>query len=252
MSDLDDIQMRFNRCLRWYLGAQLKGNSTYLMLNTAIKYQKVFARLKQREPQYDCLPDDEDWLLAKEMCDKLKIFYTFTEKFSGVKYPTTNLFFPSFCDIRLSLNEWKKSKVGVIKEMAYEMIEKFEEYWFVINGVMAVEIMLDPRFKMKLIEFYFPQIYGQAFSKIEIDRVRDLCVDLATEYELKVKFAETSVSQNDLSFTSEMHGFNDDVDPLEKFDMFVSSNAPTSTVKSELTNYLEEDLLPRIVPKVDL
>lgn len=116
--------------------------------------------------------------------------------------------------------------------MAYEMTEKFEEYWFVINGVMAVEIMLDPRFKMKLIEFYFPQLYGQAFPKIKIDRVRNLCVDMATEYELKVKFAETSVSQNDLSFTSEMHGFNDDVDPLEKFDMFVFSTAPTSTVKS--------------------
>ncbi|XP_026440579.1 zinc finger BED domain-containing protein RICESLEEPER 2-like [Papaver somniferum] len=240
-------QLNISSINKLVLDCETRCNSTYLMLNTAIKYHKVFARLKQREPQYDCLPDDEDWLLAKEMCDKLKIFYTFTEKFSGVKYPTTNLFFPSFFDIRLSLNEWKKSKVGVIKEMAYEMIENFEEYWFVINGVMAVAIMLDPRFKMKLIEFYFPQIYGQAFSKIEIDRVRDLCVDLATEYELKVKFAETFVSQNDLSFTSEMHGFNDDVDLLEKFYMFVSNTAPTSTVKSELTNYLEEDLLPRIV-----
>ncbi|XP_026451736.1 zinc finger BED domain-containing protein RICESLEEPER 2-like [Papaver somniferum] len=220
-------QLNISSINKLVLDCETRWNSTYLMLNTAIKYQNVFARLKQRETQYDCLPDDEDWLLAKEMCDKLKIFYTFTENFYGVKYPTTNLFFPNFCDIRLSLNEWNKSKVGVIKEMAYEMIEKFEMYWFVING-------------------------GQAFSKIEIDRVRDLCVDLATEYELKVKFAETSVSQNDLSFTSEMHGFNDDVDPLEKFDMFVSNTAPTSTVKSELTNYLEEDLLPRIVPEVDL
>ncbi|XP_026400245.1 zinc finger BED domain-containing protein RICESLEEPER 2-like [Papaver somniferum] len=228
------------------LDCETRWNSTYMMLNIVIKYQRVFTRLKQREPQYKYFPGEEDWSLAREMCDKLKIFYNFTEKFSGVKYPTTNLFFPSICEIRLSLNEWSKSKFDVIRKMASGMIEKFQEYWMVINGMMAVAIMLDPRFKMKLIQFYFPQIYGPSFADFEMTRVSNLCYDLAKEYELKV-FADKSIGQSDFSSTSrsEMYGLDDDVDPLDKFDMFVSNSTQTSTVKSELTCYLEESLLPR-------
>ncbi|XP_026396632.1 zinc finger BED domain-containing protein RICESLEEPER 2-like [Papaver somniferum] len=183
------------------LDCETRWNSTYMMLNIAIKYQRVFTRLKQREPQYKYFPGEEDWSLAREMCDKLKIFYNFTEKFSGVKYPTTNLFFPSICEIRLSLNEWSKSKFDVIREMA---------------------------------------------SDFEMTRVSNLCFDLAKEYELKV-FADKSIGQSDFSSTSrsEMYGLDDDVDPLDKFDMFVSNSTQTSTVKSELTCYLEESLLPR-------
>ncbi|XP_026452125.1 zinc finger BED domain-containing protein RICESLEEPER 2-like [Papaver somniferum] len=183
------------------LDCETRWNSTYMMLNISIKYQRVFTLLKQREPQYKYFPGEEDWSLGTEMCDKLKIFYNFTEKFSGVKYPTTNLFFPSICEIRLSLNEWSKSKFDVIREMASGMIEKFQEYWMVINGIMAVAIMLDPRFKMKLIQFYFPQIYGPSFADFEMTRVSNLCFDLAKEYELKV-FADKSIGQSDFSSTS--------------------------------------------------
>ena len=58
------------------------------MLTTALIYKDVFARLKQREFSYKTLPSDHDWMLAKKMCDKLKLFYSVTEMFSGTKYPT--------------------------------------------------------------------------------------------------------------------------------------------------------------------
>ena len=66
------------------------------MLSKTLKYKKVFYRLQQREPQYKNAPDEKEWALASELCDRLKIFYNVTELFSGTKYPTTNIFSPKY------------------------------------------------------------------------------------------------------------------------------------------------------------
>ncbi|KAJ0087701.1 hypothetical protein Patl1_31926 [Pistacia atlantica] len=77
-------------------------NSTYLMLETAFIYKDMFFRLKLRQPQYRCLPTEEKWELAEQVCSKLKIFYVATNLFSGTKYSTSNIYFPKFCEIRIA------------------------------------------------------------------------------------------------------------------------------------------------------
>ncbi|KAL5560206.1 hypothetical protein UlMin_036417 [Ulmus minor] len=61
------------------LDIKTRWNSTYLMLSTALLYKDVFSRLRQREPQYrklgPKLPSEEGWVLAKEMCERLKPFF---------------------------------------------------------------------------------------------------------------------------------------------------------------------------------
>ncbi|KAL4595873.1 hypothetical protein ACB092_12G124000 [Castanea dentata] len=47
----------------------------------------------------------------------------------------------------------------VIRSMTFKMLEKFDCYWNVIHGVMAVTTILDPRYKIELLEYYFPIIY---------------------------------------------------------------------------------------------
>ena len=61
------------------------------MLSTVIPYKIVFTCLKQQESVYIYLPLGEDWVKAKNMCDKLIKVYHVTELFSGTKYPTANL-----------------------------------------------------------------------------------------------------------------------------------------------------------------
>lgn len=77
-------------------------NSTYLMLSTALLYKSVFTRLRQRDSNFKTCPLDSDWVLASEICDKLKLFYVVTEMLSGTNYPTTNIFFPQICKIKLA------------------------------------------------------------------------------------------------------------------------------------------------------
>ena len=47
---------------------------------------------------------------------------------------------------------------------------------------MAVAAILDPRYKMKLLEFYYPNIYSDNFDS-EIEKIKNLCYDLLDEYE---------------------------------------------------------------------
>ncbi|KAK9981952.1 hypothetical protein SO802_035185 [Lithocarpus litseifolius] len=44
------------------------------------------------------------------------------------------------------------------------------------------QAILDPRYKMKLLEFYYPNIYGNN-SNLEIEKIKNLCYDLLDEYE---------------------------------------------------------------------
>ena len=61
------------------------------------------------------------------------------------------------------------------------MLEKFRKYWDEIHGVMVVAVVLDPKYKMVLVDYFFPQIYGSDAST-HIDRIRTLCSDFYSEY----------------------------------------------------------------------
>ena len=122
----EQLEIPYSKKLR--MDCRTRWNSTYLMLVSALPYLEVFKRLTQREPQYKSLPSDDDWKMATEICEKLEIFYKVTELFLGTQYPTSNVYFPKVCEIRLALNEWIFSSNSTIQGMADSMIPKFEKY----------------------------------------------------------------------------------------------------------------------------
>nr|XP_028957589.1 zinc finger BED domain-containing protein RICESLEEPER 2-like [Malus domestica] len=236
-------QLKLPGTKKMVLDCKTRWNSTFLMIQSALIYKDVFPRLKQRESQYKCLPDDRDWEMAREICEKLKLFYNVSELFYGTKYPTTNLYFPKICEIRLSLTRLLTSRRDEIKNMARSMIEKFDKYWSVIHGIMAVATVLDPRFKMRLIEYFFPLMYGQ-YASNEIDKIRKYCYDLIKECGSN----HSSNMGHQPSFTSSHLNQSDfeEMNPLmDNFDLFVSSTVSTDNEKSELDHYLDEAVLPR-------
>ncbi|KAJ9542242.1 hypothetical protein OSB04_028748 [Centaurea solstitialis] len=166
------------------LDCKTRWNSVYIMLNVALEYKNVFNRLSKKEISYVCLPSEDQWAMASIVCEKLKVFYRVTEKFSGTLYPTSNIFFPLVCEIKVSLLSWKSSPHEVIRNMTSSMLLKFNKYWSVIHEVMSVAIVLDPRYKLKLINYFFPKIYGDE-AKSEVMRIRNLCVELFEDYKKK-------------------------------------------------------------------
>jgi hypothetical protein len=69
-----ELNIKFER--RLCLDCKTRWNSTYIMLSTALEYKTVFARVALFEklfaPMY---PTEADWKVAKDVCDRLKMFY---------------------------------------------------------------------------------------------------------------------------------------------------------------------------------
>ncbi|KAG6480334.1 hypothetical protein ZIOFF_063834 [Zingiber officinale] len=205
------------------LDCKTRWNSTYLMLNTALEYEAVFARLKQRETLYKRVPTQEDWSKVRDISSKLELFFDVTELFSGTKYPTINLFFSTICDIKLAIGDWLLSDDNLVKTMATNMKVKFEKYWDVMNCLLAIGSILDPRYKMKTVKFYYPLVYGD-MSSYEIEKLKKKLCDIVEEYEKKskqsqkVKNAQSSSSRSPLPKRGSY---------ADKFEMFMDSNTST-------------------------
>ncbi|KAG5552225.1 hypothetical protein RHGRI_010340 [Rhododendron griersonianum] len=137
-------------------------------------------------------------------------------------------------------NDWKLAVeiCGRLK-LFYNVTELFNGTRYPTANLFFAKILLDPRDKMTLIEYYFRRIFGiEAESKIEA--ILRLCCDLLTEYQGRLNTGGGESSSKVVSNVG-------DGDDLSDFDKFVSSRkkAKTSHVKTELDNYLEEEVLPR-------
>ncbi|XP_022865255.1 zinc finger BED domain-containing protein RICESLEEPER 2-like [Olea europaea var. sylvestris] len=236
-------QMKIPCGKKLLLDCKTRWNSTYLMIHTALLYKELFPRLRQREPHYRSVPSESDWELATEICDKLEIFYEATELFSGTKYPTANLYFPNICDIKLAIRDWSTSSCDEVKWMASSMKEKFDKYWSGMHEILAVATILDPRYKMKLVEYYFPLIFGDEAQE-EAEKIRTFCHKLLKEYKRPHRSTENtylfpSSSQSESSTTSEHSR-------MAGFDTFVSLSVTADHVKTEFDVFLDEPVLPRV------
>ncbi|XP_073223449.1 zinc finger BED domain-containing protein DAYSLEEPER-like [Cicer arietinum] len=110
----------------------------------------------------------------------------------------------------------------------------------VVHEIMRVAAVLDPRYKIKLLEYYYVKLYGNDAND-QVKSIRQLCYDLFYEYQLKMNNGSSSDSQ-----MLDVHFSNVEDDGLEDYDLYVrKKRARTSFVKIELDVYLEEEVLPR-------
>ncbi|XP_009797298.2 zinc finger BED domain-containing protein RICESLEEPER 2-like isoform X1 [Nicotiana sylvestris] len=170
-------KLEYNCPTRW--------NSTYLMLRTAIEYKEVFNKLSLTDTNYKSYPTEEQWSNAEDVSDKLKLFYHITKQFSGTQYPTSSQYFTKVCEIKLELEAWVKELNPLISDITSAMLLKFKKYWDDVHILMGVAAIFDPRYKMRLVEFFLPLIYGEEVST-KIQEVRSSCYDLFQDYMSKL------------------------------------------------------------------
>lgn len=102
--------------------------------------------------------------MALTLFQCLKKFYVLTEVLSGTSYPTANLCYRGFCEIKDLLEKWCGSEDCTIRDMAVAMSVKFEKYWKKSSTALVVACFLDPRYKKRLIEFYMKRFYGDLYQ----------------------------------------------------------------------------------------
>lgn len=220
-------------------------NSTYVMLEVALEYREAFSLLQENDTVYTMCPSDIEWERVTLVISYLKLFVEVANEFTRFKSSTANIYFPELCNIHLQLIEWCKNSDPCISSLASKMRSKFEEYWDRCGSGLAVAAMLDPRYKMKLVEYYYPLIYGSSASE-RIDDVFHCVKELYNEHSICSPLASI-----DQGLAWQVGGgarcSPASRDRLMGFDKFLHDTSQSEGTKSDLDKYLEEPLFPRSV-----
>ncbi|XP_047342445.1 zinc finger BED domain-containing protein RICESLEEPER 1-like [Impatiens glandulifera] len=217
----------------------LRWNSTYIMLEIAVEFKDVFSLLRESDSNYSMCPSDVEWGRAGVITGFLKLFVEVCNNFAGNKSPTANLYFPEICDVHLRLKEWCQNPDDCVSSLATKMKSKFDDYWKKCSLPMAIAAILDPRFKMKLVEFYYRQFYQGNASEC----ISDVSNSIKALYNGHAICSPLDSHGPGLACQMGPNGV-ESRDRLIGFDKFLHETSQSQNLKSDLEKYLEEPLFP--------
>ncbi|XP_074375693.1 zinc finger BED domain-containing protein DAYSLEEPER-like [Apium graveolens] len=225
---------------------QTKWDTTYHMLAAASELKEVFSCLSASDPNYNEMLTIEEWRKVDILCIYLKLFFDAANILLDPTHQTTNLLYHEVSNIQLELARAAMSQDTFTSSLTKPLQEKFNKYWNSCILVLAVAVIMDPRFKMKLVEFNFSKIYGEdaeTWIKVVDEGVHELFV----EYIVLSLPPPTFVVEDNKGVKKEMspEDENSDSDDFLDFEVYISEIAGSQNMKSELDQYLEEPLLPR-------
>ncbi|XP_019168370.1 PREDICTED: zinc finger BED domain-containing protein RICESLEEPER 2-like [Ipomoea nil] len=169
LADLIGVEAKNSLCLdvptRW--------NSTYMMLNTALLFQKVFEAYDDHDNSFKSdlggsVPDFLDWESIQSLVMILKSFYEMTVRISGSLYVTSNTFFSEISDLSCLLKNMEEATEDSVKLMGKNMRAKFDKYWGEpekMNFLIFYANILDTRDKIEYMPIQFNQLYGEDKGK---------------------------------------------------------------------------------------
>ncbi|XP_057808840.1 LOW QUALITY PROTEIN: serine/threonine-protein kinase ATM [Salvia miltiorrhiza] len=178
-------------------------NATYFMLSCALEFKAVFPRYQQRDPSYTTLPSDEEWEKVRIVCSFLEDFHEITELISGSEYPTANLFLVKLVHIKSlltyeSLDKDSGTTATFMEKMLEKMKLKFDKYWGSCNLLISIAAVLDPRNKMKYIEWCADNCYsgveGIELKVTVFETLRNLYAEYVEAY--RVSTSTTNIVRN--------------------------------------------------------
>ena len=131
-------------------------NSTYDMLNEALKYKVALNRYATE--QHHEAPSDYEWANVEALHGFLQEFSEATKTFSVDRHPTAHLFLKMLLAIRDVLLDETWNTNELLNELADRMHTKFQKYWTNPNIALLIAAVLDPSMKTDFIKFYFHTI----------------------------------------------------------------------------------------------
>ncbi|KAL9232010.1 hypothetical protein vseg_007160 [Gypsophila vaccaria] len=226
-----------------------KWDSTYHMLSTACELKEVFSCLDTYDPHYKLAPLMDDWKFIDALCAYLKLLFEGAHILMAEIYPAAHKFFHEAYRIQFELAHGAFSDDPIVSDLVRPLSEKFDMYWRDCCVVLAMAVVMDPRYKLKLVRFTLTKLYGEDEGDIWVRTIDETMHDLYFEY-----IAQTLP----LPSIHVDHGFDEFIkadshsdeaassgDGFSDFDIYISEVSSNNETKSELDQYLDEPLLPR-------
>lgn len=214
-----------------------KWNTTYEMLLAASELKEVFSCLDTSDPDYRETPSVADWKQVEDICTYLKLLYETASLLTSKTCPPSNVFFHEIWKIQLELGRASSSEDPFVSGLAKSLQERFHKYWQNSCLILAVAVAMDPRFKMKLVEFSFTKLFGEdapGYIRVVDAGIHELFDEYGTVY-----------AEDGSSATAKTNVQQGGANGLTDFDVYIMETTNQQN-KSELDLYLEESLLPRI------
>ncbi|XP_027330436.1 zinc finger BED domain-containing protein DAYSLEEPER-like isoform X6 [Abrus precatorius] len=237
-----------------FIDDQTQWNTTYQMLVAASELKEVFSCLDTSDPDYKGAPSMQDWKLVETLCTYLKPIFDAVNILTTTTHPTAITFFHEVWKLQLDLARAVVNEDPFISNLTKPMQEKVDKYWKDCSLVLAIAVVMDPRFKMKLVEFSFTKVYGDdahMYVKIVDDGIHELFHEYVTlPLPLTPAYAEEGSAGSQTKTEGSPGGTLLSDNGLTDFDVYIMETT-NQQMKSELDQYLEESLLPR-VPDFDV
>uniref|UniRef100_A0A803LAE6 BED-type domain-containing protein n=1 Tax=Chenopodium quinoa TaxID=63459 RepID=A0A803LAE6_CHEQI len=239
------------------LDAETRWNSTYLMLECALLYQKAFDLLENSDggkffselTKISGVPTDMDWHRVASFIPFLKIFYDATLRLSGSLYATTNVYLVELVAIGKMIK--KKCECVDIGEklMASGMKKRHDKYWENVDNInlmLYVAVVLDPRRKMHYVKWAINDQYDSDKATQLYNMVMETLTSLYEHYAAIQSQNVPNVSENALT-SKGLENYNDWHDVADyEFERDIGGQTVFDQ-KSDLDKYLMDDREPNII-----
>ncbi|KAI5420392.1 hypothetical protein KIW84_044253 [Lathyrus oleraceus] len=173
------------------LDVSTRWNSTYIMLESALKFQKALKRLSEKCADFVLIqggiPNNEDWDNAKCFVNFLKIFFDITKKVSGSTFVTSSQYFNEHIMILTTFKGWMglTSSDNLLGKMAENMKAKYENYWGDVkkmNILLFVAVVLDPRHKMQFVRWGLNKVYEKNVAESLYKKTKETLYKIFDSY----------------------------------------------------------------------
>ncbi|CAH8353844.1 unnamed protein product [Eruca vesicaria subsp. sativa] len=160
---------------------QTRWDTSYNMLVAACEHRQVFSCLETCYPEYKISISPEEWGKIESLCSCLKVLFEAGNVLTRPNHLTANDLYHEMTKLQLELSHAAMCEDLDVRNLANSMREKFDLYWRGCFLVLAVAVVMDPRFKMKHIKETFTNAYGED-AEDWIKSVSDAVHDLFLHY----------------------------------------------------------------------
>ncbi|XP_055814651.1 zinc finger BED domain-containing protein RICESLEEPER 1-like [Solanum dulcamara] len=184
-------------------------------------------------------------LIVKERLDEQnESISRVTLKFSGTSYVTSNSFFYEIFNLQKIIYKYVRSEDSILSGMAKKMELKFNKYWSTfksMNKLLFIDVVLDPRYKLKYMEYLFKNSYGCLVGAKKLKKMMNTLSRLYNYYMSSFYGTHTDNISGQTSLNDEIDTIHCDEIWQSQWEKYLADEDNTKN-KSELEKYLVDDL----------